>query len=143
MRKTGYSSWRFFSSNFFSRALLPFGILLFSNLKYSLTSWQNSGSVQGWLSVGLSLTFFYMFYIQILKKDTSRFSRGDLWVMGILWVTLAIIIQMTILYGIYDQDLFSILQSYSFTHNQPWPYSLVGLLLSPRLAGMISKKWFF
>ena len=143
MRKIGYSSWRFFSSNIFSRALLPFGILLFSSLKDILASAQQSSSIQGWLSVGLSLVFFYTLYIQVLKRDISRFSRGNLWGVGFIWMVLAIIVQMIVLYGIYNMDLLLVLKSYCFSPVRPWPFALIGLLLSPRLAAMVSKKWFF
>lgn len=143
MRKTGYSSWRFFSSNICSRALLPFGALLFSCLKDILESSPQSSSTQRWLSVGLSLSFFYTLYIQVLKRDTSRFSRGNLWGMGFIWAVLAIVVHLSVLYGIYNMDLGLVLKSYGFSPLRPWPFALLGLFLSPRLAAMVSKKWFF
>jgi hypothetical protein len=123
--------------------MVPFIILLFSSLKEILHSPEQGGSIQGWISVGLSLVFFYTLYTQVLKKDTSRFSRGDLWVMGLIWVGLAMIVQMAVLYGIYNIDPRLILNSYSFSKLEPWPFALVGLFLSPRLAAMIAKKWLF
>ncbi|MFN7662980.1 MAG: hypothetical protein ACK5PQ_04615 [Alphaproteobacteria bacterium] len=143
MRKIGYSSWRFFSSNVFSRVLLPFVALLFSSLKEILISPAPGGSGQGWLSIGLSVAFFYTLYIQLLKRDNTRFSRGDLWMMGLIWAGLAMIVQMTVLYGIYDLDPQLVLNSYAITHLEPWPFALMGLILTPRLAAMVAKKWFF
>ena len=143
MRKPGYSSWRFFSSNIFSRVIVPFVILLFSSLKEILISPDQGGSIQGWLSIALSIAFFYTLYIQVLKRDNTRFSRGDLWVMGFIWAGLAMIMQMIVLYGVYNIDPRLILNSYAITKLEPWPFALIGLVLTPRLAAMVAKKWFF
>ncbi|HCI49183.1 MAG: hypothetical protein A2977_02760 [Alphaproteobacteria bacterium RIFCSPLOWO2_01_FULL_45_8] len=143
MRKIGHSSWRFFSSNILSRALLPFAILLFSSLKEILLFPQQGGSLQGWLSVGLSLAFFYTFYISVLKRDPTRFSRGDLWIMGVIWALFALLIHATVLSGIYDMDWGALFQSYTFVPFKPWPFAVIGLFLTPRFAAIIAKKWFF
>ena len=143
MRKAGYSSWRFFSSNIFSRVMLPFVVLLFSSLKEILSSVEQSVSIQGWLSIALSVAFFYTLYTQVLKRDNSRFSRGDLWMMGLIWAGLAMIVQMAVLYGVYNIDPYLILNSYAITKLEPWPFALIGLVLTPRLAAMVAKKWFF
>lgn len=143
MRKTGYSSWRFFSSNLLSRALLPFNTLLFSNFQYVLTDGHATGPLQGWVFIGLSIVFFYVLYIQILRKETNRFSRGDLWSIGFIWSALAVMSQLAVLYGLRNKDLGFILSLYSVTSLQPWLLSLIGLLISPRLAAIVAKKWFF
>lgn len=143
MRKARYSRGRFFFLNIFSRLMLPFILLLFANLKDAITSTQG-GSIQGWLSITLSLAFFYSIYINFLKREKIiRFSRGDLWIAGVIWVLLSAAIHLFVLYGIYGIPLHFVLNSYSFSRLEPWTFTLIGVFLSPRIAAIFAKKWFF
>ena len=144
MRKAGYSSGRFLIENLFSRIMLPFTICLFVNLKGMLPFPDQGISIQGWISASLSLAFFYSIYINFLKSaKTIRFSRGDLWSVGLFWALLAILVQFLILYGIYNFEISLILDTYSFSKLTPWPFTVIGLIFSPRLDGIFAKKWFF
>jgi ABC-type Na+ efflux pump permease subunit len=134
---------KFIVSNILSRMLIPFFAIMYTALKESILSPEAGGMMDSWVSMGFSLAFFYMLQVTMLKDDSHRFLRKDLWVLGFSWLILGLLFQFVLFTIFYKIPLSIIMNSYDFTKMEPWPYALVALFLAPRICAIPARNWSF
>lgn len=134
---------KFIVSNILSRMLIPFAAVMYTALKESILSPEAGGMMDSWISMAFSVVFFYMLQITMLKDDSHRFLRKDLWVLGFIWLGMGIVCQFALFTLAYNIPFKTILNSYDFTKMEPWPYTLVALFLAPRICAIPARNWSF
>lgn len=145
IRGTKSRNWRFVTYHLCSRMLLPFVAILFTVFRETLFYHppKHHVSSAAWVSIILSLLFFYFMQVPLLKKDPNRFQRGDLWILGIAWVSLAVLVQIAIAHLWYHIGWSFIVTAYSATYLNPWMIVLIALFIMPRLAAIGTRGWLF
>lgn len=142
-RSTKSRNWRFITYNLYSRMIIPFAAVLFTTFRETLPHHSHSLSTNAWISIIVSLVFFYFMQIPLLKHDSHRFQRGDLWLLGFCWVAFAVASHIIAGHMFYGMTWISIIHSYSLIHLSPWAMVLASLFVMPRLAAIGTRGWLF
>jgi hypothetical protein len=118
LRSTKSRNWRLVTYHLYSRMLIPFAAVLFTVFRETLfhTIPKHHVSLASWVSIVLSLIFFYFMQGPLLKHETHRFQRGDLWIVGFSWASLAVIVQILIARLWYHLGWEFIIHSYKGTY---------------------------
>jgi hypothetical protein len=136
-----YSNITFLLFNVFSRMLIPFSFILYSALRQIIAPLTLQNPLDTWLISFFSIIFFIFLQNTVIKDCRVRYRRKNLWLLGMMWISLAIIVHgfsfcftsnvsWDVFYGQYN-----ILKS-------PWPYMLLSILFAPRICSMTLRRSF-
>ena len=142
MKNLNPQSWKFFNLNILARLFIPFFGVLFVSFREIIPAPGSRGTLEGWIALLFSFLFLYYVHIAVLKKESRRFSRGSVWGLGFVWVLVALFSQLGVFYFIHGMGLREIFQTYNILNAGLWPFTLVGLFFTPRLAAISARGWY-
>jgi hypothetical protein len=142
MKNLNPNSWKFFNLNIFARLFIPFFGVLFVSFREIIPAPEARGSLEGWVALIFGFLFLYYVHVAVLKKESRRFSRGSVWGLGLVWVLIAILSQAGIFYFIHKISFQEILQTYNILNASLWPFTLLALFFTPRLAAISARGWY-
>jgi len=135
-----HSNITFLLFNIFSRALIPFSSILYTSLRLATVPSTLQSPLDTWLMNCFGLSFFLFLQSSVLKQCRIRYRRKDLWLLGITWVGLAIVVH-SFSFSLMSSVTGGIFQQYCLC--TPWPYMLLGLLFAPRICITTLRRRFF
>lgn len=141
MSAARYSNLSFLLYHIFSRVLIPFSAVIYTSLREVILSPQPGSFLDSWITSAFTLISFWGLHSEVLGTYHSHYRRRDLWALGLTWTLLAIIIQGTLFHLIYHVPLETVSHRYKIFKLEPWPYMLMGLLLTPRLSAIHVRHW--
>ena len=90
------------------------------------------------LPIGLAYTFATAYFF--LRKTRTSYTTSDTIRIGFLWLVLTIAFEFTFGSLVMGNSLAALVADYNILEGRTWPLFLIGLLLSPIIAGKLISR---
>ena len=131
---------RFLQAGIFGWILLPFIALVFSAVREIVVSRYFGNQPDSWLVLLPGIVLFYWLTYFFLRSFKGKYYTINLWQLGFIWGSLAVIFSTLIAVYFYATPLEVVIQKYAFWQHEPWPWVVVAIIVAPRLVSLILRR---